>query len=155
MRRAIPFDTSALISLGHATLVQKILETYTPLVTPSVISELEKISERDDRDARAARMWLAQRGRLEVVDVPPAKPAERELLAIASERNLPLVIDDIRAVREFDTRIDCIFSVHVIYGLYRRGSITKAQGLIAIQTMRTGRTWKENAISIAARVLFE
>ena len=61
MKQVIPFDTSALISLGHTNLIDKILENYTPIVTSSVILELKEIAKRNDPDGKSANKWLKKK----------------------------------------------------------------------------------------------
>ena len=155
MKKAIPFDTSALISLGHSGLIDEILEVYCPIVTPSVLTELKEVARRDDSDGRSAKEWLKRRRGLRVEDVKRQIPTENELYHISRKERLPLITDDIRAVRRFRGKVDCLFSVHIIYVLYLREAITKEQGLLAIENMKGERSWKENAIAIAGRVLFE
>jgi rRNA-processing protein FCF1 len=155
MKRRVLFDTSALVSLGHTNLVDKVLESYTPIVTPSVIAELRAIAKRDDSDGESAKKWLERRRKLQVRKVKKQVPTEKELLDISSAEGVPLVIDDIKAVRKYRRKTTCLFSVHLIFALYIRGEITRAQALLAVQKMGRGRSWKGNAIMIAARVLFE
>ena len=155
MKQSIPFDTSALISLGHTNLIDKILESYKPIVTSSVISELKEIAIRDDPDGESAKKWLRVKRKFQVENVKKQIPTENELFDISIRRKLPLVSDDIKAIRKYQKKCKCLFSVHVVYSLFYKGEISRAQGILAIQKMKRERSWKENAISIAAKVLFE
>ncbi len=149
------FDTSALISLGHTNLVGIIIDTYTPVVTASVIRELETAAERDDLDGRSANRWLEERPKLMVRKVSRLSTAEEELFQISKKDELPLITDDIKAVRRYESKVDCFFSIHIVYALYSRSIITRAQALVAIEKMKEERTWRDNAIAVAAKRLFE
>jgi hypothetical protein len=155
MKQSIPFDTSALISLGHTNLIDKILESYKPIVTSSVISELKEIAIRDDPDGESAKKWLRVKRKFQLENVKKQIPTENELFDISIRRKLPLVSDDIKAIRKYQKKCKCLFSVHVVYSLFYKGEISSAQGILAIQKMKRERSWKENAISVAAKVLFE
>ena len=155
MKQVIPFDTSALISLGHTNLIDKILENYTPIVTSSVILELKEIAKRNDPDGKSANKWLKKKKKFQVENVKPQIPTENELFDISIRSKIPLVTDDIKAIKKYRNKCKCLFSIHIGYGLCYKGEISRAQGILAIQKMRRERSWKENAISIAAKVLFE
>ncbi len=54
----VVIDTSALVSLGHTDLADKILDIYDVVISNGVLNELEEISESRDEDAKAAKKWL-------------------------------------------------------------------------------------------------
>ena len=155
MKQLIPFDTSALISLGHTNLIDKILENYTPIVTSSVLSELNEIAKRDDPDGESAKKWLNVKRRFQVENVKKQIPTKNELFDISIKRKLPIVTDDIKAIKKYRIKYKCLFSIHIVYSLFYKGEISRAQGILVIQKMKRERSWKVNAISIAAKVLFE
>ena len=155
MKRSIPFDTSVLISLGHTDLISKILDNYTPIVTYSIISELQEIAGRDDPDGDSAKKWLKEKHRFQIEKVKKQSPTEDELFLISIVRKLPIVTDDIKAVKRYRKKCRCLFSVHIIYSLFLKEKISRARGKLAIQKMRVVRSWKSNAISTAAEILFE
>jgi hypothetical protein len=155
MKQSIPFDTSALISLGHTNLIDKILEFFKPIVTSSVISELKEIAIRNDPDGESANKWLRVKKKFQVENVKKQKPSENELFDISIKRKIPLVIDDIKAIKKYQNKCKCLFSIHIVYSLFFKGEISRAQGILAIQKMKKERSWKENAISVAAKILFE
>ncbi len=65
----VVLDTSALLSLQSGDLLGQITEDYTPLVTQSVISELEDFAQHDDELGRIAQEILDDEDLLDVETV--------------------------------------------------------------------------------------
>jgi len=89
-----------------------------------------------------------------VRDVKRKDAAEDELFDICKDENIVLFTDDIDAVRRFEGKIDCYFSVHMIYLLFRKDIISENRALVAIETMKTNRDWRQNIIVATAKTLF-
>lgn len=154
MKPKLAFDTAALVSLGHTDLIKHISSTYDIIVTQTILDELNDISQFNDDDAIAAKKWIAISKRFIVKPAKKMKHGEDELFIICTQEKIDLVSDDIKAVKKFKKDVDCYFSVHIVYALYARNVITKPKAIIEITKMKHERSWKQNAISIAARVLF-
>ena len=152
--KSIAIDTSALVSLGHTELIEEILEIYDVVISNGVLDELENIGRREDDDAKAAKKWLKLSSQLKVRDVKRKDAAEDELFDICKDENIVLFTDDIDAARRFEGKIDCYFSVHMIYLLFRKDIISENRALVAIETMKTNRDWRQNIIVATAKTLF-
>ncbi|UCH89562.1 MAG: hypothetical protein JSV49_02640 [Thermoplasmata archaeon] len=155
MKPFLAFDTSALVSLGHTDLVETIIGNYKIIVSQRIIDELKDISKLNDSDAIASRKWLKKVKNFQIKKVKKRSSGEEELFEICKDLNIDLVSDDIKAIRRYNKLIDCYFSIHLIYALYRKKIITKSKAIIEISKMKRERDWKQNAISIAARILFK
>ncbi len=91
---------------------------------------------------------------MKIQDVKRKHPVEDELFDICIENDLVLFTDDIKAIKEFEDKIDCYFSVHMVYLLFKKGIISEYKALLAIETMKNERDWKRNVIVAAAKALF-
>ena len=155
MKPSLAFDTSALVSMGHTDLVEIIIDNYNIIISKTIIDELNDISKIKDSDAIAARKWLKNVNNFQIKKVKKRTSGEEDLFEICKEHKIDLVSDDIRAIKKFNKSIDCYFSIHIIYALYRKNIISKSKAIIEISKMKRERDWKQNAISIAARILFK
>ena len=63
------------------------------------------------------------------------------------------MIDDVKAFNKYQKKGKCLLSVHIIYGLYYKGNITRVQAVSAIKDMRIKGTWMDSVIPVAARAL--
>ncbi len=152
--KTLAVDTAALVSLGHTGLVDTIIENYDILISKSVLEELEEIGARDDLDAEAARVWLDRSSDLNMMNLDKKDSAEDELFEVCREKDLELFTDDIKAVKTFKDDIDCLFSVHIVYLLYKKDLISKEKALFALDKMKTNRDWKQNIIAVTGKTLF-
>ncbi|MBS3817197.1 MAG: hypothetical protein KGY76_06510 [Candidatus Thermoplasmatota archaeon] len=152
--KTLAVDTAALVSLGHTDLVDAIIENYDILISKSVLEELEEIGARDDLDAEAARVWLDRSSDLNMMNLDKKDSAEDELFEVCREKDLELFTDDIKAVKTFKDDIDCLFSVHIVYLLYKKDIISKEKALFSVDKMKTNRDWKQNIIAITSKTLF-
>ena len=155
MKLLIAFDTSALVSLGYTELIDIILKNFEITLTRSIINELKEISIRDDNDAYSAKRWLDVSNEFKIDKFKTSKEGEDGLFEICSKKDILLVTDDIKAIKKFKNKIKCLFSVHIIYVLYKKEIISKERAIVTIEKMRTERIWKENIIYVTARTLFE
>ena len=158
MRPRFAFDTSALVSLGHTDLIEIILENLDIVVTSTVMDELTEIGGGDDEDGRSARTWLDRQDLLQIRAVEGGsrgESAEDDLFLPCKLEHMPMVIDDIRAMKRFDYEVQCFFSVHMVYFLVKNDRITPQRGMVSIERMRRSRDWKHNLIYTIGRSLFE
>jgi len=151
----LAFDTAAFVSLGHTDLLNVINENFTILLTESIVEELKEIAQRNDHDASAAESWLKYSSSFFVEKAKKKKSAEDELFEICKRKNIPLVTDDIKAVKKFEDAITCFFSVHIVYLLYIKKLISQEKAVRSIEKMKTERDWKQNLIAVTGKFLFD
>jgi rRNA-processing protein FCF1 len=149
------FDTSALVSLGHTDMLQKIVEYVDIVISEDVIQELKDISAIPDPDGASAERCLIASDSFTFLNTTHTHHAEDGLHSICLEEKIPLITDDLAAVKRFNKDTICLFSVHVLYHLYIEGQISKEDAILSNEKMRKERSWKENLISIMARTLYE
>ena len=155
MNPSLAFDTSALVSLGHTELIELILDNYNVIISDRILIELTKIGERNDKDARAANKWLEYSNKMELKDAMKSDVGEEELFEICQREKLSMVTDDVKATKKFEDEIDWIFSVHIVFLLYYKGIISKERAIFSIEKMRSERSWKNNIISVTAKIIFQ
>ncbi len=155
MKTSLAFDTSALVSLGHTELIRLIIENFKILVTKTIISELEDIAKRNDKDGMAAEKWLAVSKHLKIICTEKKRYGENELFEVCKFEHIFLITDDVRAIKRFRDEIKCYYSVHIVYILYGKGMISKERAILSVEKMRSERDWKSNVISVTARTLFQ
>ena len=155
MNPSLAFDTSALVSLGHTELIELILDNYNVIISDRILIELTKIGERNDKDARAANKWLEYSNKMELKDAMKSNVGEEELYEICQREKLSMVTDDVKATKNFEDEINWIFSVHIVFLLYYKGIISKERAIFSIEKMRRERSWKNNIISVTAKIIFQ
>ena len=155
MKRSLAFDTSALISLGHTDLIELIIKNYNIVISEGILEELKEIAQFDDGDGLSAQKWLQQSSHFELQESTKMKFGEDELFEVCKREDIPIVTDDIRAIKRFERDIFCLFSVHIVYLLFKKRFISKIRAILSIEKMRTKRDWKINLISITAKTLFK
>ncbi|MEF8879941.1 MAG: hypothetical protein V5A64_06085 [Candidatus Thermoplasmatota archaeon] len=155
MTSLLSFDTAALVSLGHTDLLKLINENFTILLTESIIEELKEIAQRNDHDGYAAKSWLKYSSSFSVEKAKKKKSAEDELFEICKNKDIPLVTDDIKAVKKFEDTVTCFFSVHIVYLLFKKQLISQEKAVLSIEKMKTERDWKQNLIAVTGKFLFD
>ena len=90
-----------------------------------------------------------------IIETDRREHGEEELFEICKAGSMILVTDDVKAIKRFEKDVQCFFSAHIIYILYRRKIITKNLALVSIESMKTNRDWRSNIISTTAQILFE
>ncbi len=155
MTLKLAFDTSALVSLGHTDLIDMIMENYSIIITEKILTELKEIAKYKDKDGEAAKIWIQNINDLKIMDCKRQKAGEDELFNLCMKENIPMVIDDIKATKKFDAKIEWIFSVHIVFLLYYKKIISEEKAIFSIEKMISERSWKNNIISIAGKMLFE
>ena len=115
MKASFAFDTSALVSLGHTELIGLVIENFIIHVTKTIISELEDIAKRNDKDGMAAEKWLAVSKHLKIIYAEKKRHGENELFEVCKFEHIFLITDDVRAIKRFRDEIKCYYSVHIVY----------------------------------------
>ena len=149
-------DTCSLIALHYSGYLEAAVKTVNLVITKKVLSELEEMGEFSDDDGSAAHEVLKFLPKVTVLETQPRPTGEEELLDVALQHKCDFIVsDDIRAISKLKKAdVPVIFSTHLLYYLYRAGAISKVDGLVALEKMRSKRTWKENLIYIAGIQLF-
>ena len=150
-------DTCSLIALQYSGYLEIIIKNVNLLITKKIVSELEEISAINDNDGGAAGHVLRSLSGLSILETTPKSSGEEELIEVALQERCDFIVsDDIRAIPKFKrANLSIIFSSHLLYYIYREGIISKVEGLVALEKMRTKRSWKENVIYIAGIQLFK
>ncbi len=149
-------DTCSLIALHYSGYLEAVVKTVNLVITKKVYSELEEMGKFPDDDGSAACEVLKFMQWITALETQPKPAGEEELLDVALKHKCDFIVsDDIRAISKLrKADVPVIFSTHLLYYLYRAGVISKIDGLIALEKMRSKRTWKENLIYIAGIQLF-
>jgi len=150
-------DTCSLIALQYSGYLEIIIKNVNLLITKKIVSELEEISAIRDDDGRAALDVLRSLSGLSILETTSKSSGEEELIEVALQNRCDFIVsDDIRAIPKFKrANLSIIFSSNLLYYIYREGIISKVEGLVALEKMRTRRSWKENVIYIAGIQLFK
>ncbi|MDG6224442.1 MAG: hypothetical protein QCI82_02910 [Candidatus Thermoplasmatota archaeon] len=155
MRPTIGMDTSAMVSLGHTDIVSDIVDNYQIVISRGVLFELKEIANRDDPDGRSAKKWLSFMDMFLIMESTAHDNAEDDMQEICLREDIVLFTDDVRWLKRYKGKVDCFFSVHILYLLYRKGLISLDEALISLSLMRNERDWRDNVIIISARTLFK
>jgi len=158
-------DTSALISLAVGDVLDDAIAAFDIVTTPTVIEEVEKTAEYDDRHGTAATAVLRQRDAITVQDADGAPfetsrvdAGEASCVAAARDGNAAfLVTDDYRALPELQGLVDAEVAVSpiVLRALVKRDALSAADAETAFETIAAGRDWLDAPIYRYARRLFE
>lgn len=146
-------DTSALISLGHTDHCDILITNFNLVVTPTIIIELEKISQFEDEDSKASRKWLEMKGRFQVCETSKKEHGEEELFELCRTKDHILVSDDLKAIKRYDSEVECIMSVHMLYLAMKKGLISRGETKTAMRKMKEQRDWKSNMIAVTGGYL--
>ncbi len=149
-------DTCSLIALHYSGYLEAAVKTVKLVITRKVYSELEEMGKISDDDGSAALEVLKFIPVIPVLGTQPKPTGEEELIEVALKHKCDFIVsDDIRAVSKLKKAdVPVIFSTHLLYYLHRAGVVSKVDGLIALEKMRSKRTWKENIIYIVGVQLF-
>ncbi len=149
-------DTCSLIALHYSGYFEDAVKTVDIVITRKIYSELEEMGKFSDDDSSAALEVLKFIPKVTILETQPKSTGEEELVEAAIEHECDFIVsDDIRAISKLrKADVPVIFSTHLLYYIYRAGVISKRDGLIALEKMRSKRTWKENLIYIAGIQLF-
>lgn len=161
MRRLV-FDTSALISLEVANLMNKTSETFSVFIPKKVEEELKEVAKYEDVHGNAANRIL-KKERIEIRQVGEISKhliyvdeGEAEALELAKEIEADyLICDDYESFWYLSENFEkTVFSVFVVKCLCEEGIISMEDGWHFIEMIRERRTWGDNIIYRTAKTLW-
>lgn len=157
-------DTSALISLATADVLETVLDEFDVHTTRIVVDELEETSEYGDPHGTGATQVLNQRDVVTVHattgDVQSTNIDAGEASCLALEHELDaefLLTDDLRALPELQTLAEAQVAISpiVLRALVKRGVLTNDEAMDRLDHIATTRDWLGAPIYRRAHQLFE
>lgn len=156
------FDTSALISLEVANLMNKAFEIFYVFIPRKVHEELKEVAKYEDVHGKAANRILKME-RIEIREVREINKhliyvdeGEAEALELAKEIEADyLICDDYESFWYLSENFEkTVFSVFVVRCLCEEGIIGIEKGWDFIEMIREKRTWGDNIIYRTAKKLW-
>ena len=156
------FDTSALISLEVANLMNKASEFFCVFIPKGVHEELKEVAKYGDVHGKAANRIL----KLERIEIREAgeissqliyiDKGEAEALELAKTIKADyLICDDYESFWYLSENFKkTVFSVFVVRCLCEEGIISMEDGWKFIEMIRERRTWGDNIIYRTAKMLW-
>ena len=144
------FDTSALLSLQSADLLDLTLKNFTIHTTLNVLKELEDFAQHSDSLGEIAKSVLTQKSKLIIKSVqikqhlPHISQTDNELYNLALATQFPLITDDIKLTKHAKTKT--AFSTLFLFLYLDAEILTKKQALEKLETVRNLRNWQNNII---------
>jgi len=157
-------DTSALVSLQHAAVLDAVLAKWDVTTTETVLAELRDTASYDDGDARAAAAVLERESEFSVRSVDDAltssriDPGEGSCAVLARESGPDfLLTDDLRALPELQRAVSAEVAISpiVLCALVARGVLERSDALSRLETLAERRSWLGAPLYDRARPLFE
>lgn len=157
-------DTSALISLAVAGVLEPVTERFDVHTTETVLDELSDTAAYDDVHGRGARSVLDRVDRLTVHEIDaPLESAridagEGSCAVLASQQGANfLLTDDLRAIPELEASVETRVAISpiVLRALVIRDDLTREEALDRLETLAAERDWLGAPIYRRARALFE
>ena len=158
-------DTSALVSLGVGSVLEKSLLISRIVIPPTVKNEIEEMSSFDDNDGITARkiLGLTSQNKIDVLEIKEKEdvkrlvisnsridPGEAEALILAEEQSIPILLtDDFRSIPQLkraSKRVEIHLSIYLIARLVLEEIINKEQAVEALNNIAKDRTWLGGAI---------
>lgn len=160
----IVVDTSSLITLATADVLQLVLGEYEVHTTHAVIQELEETEEYDDKHGEAAQTVLEQRDQFTVhhtddQSFQSSRVDRGEGSCALLTREIKarfLITDDLRALPELQTIADAEVAISPILlkALVKREVLTRREALDKLDQIAENRDWLGAPIYRRARQLF-
>lgn len=157
-------DTSALISLATADVLDIVLAEFDVHTTDTVIEELEDTARFDDAHGAGAQQVLDQQDQLTVHTVEGGFTSSRvdagegSCCALADDIDAAfLLTDDLRALPELQRLIDARVAISpiVLKALVTRGVLDRDGALDRLERLAATRDWLGAPIYRRARRLFD
>ncbi len=157
-------DTSALVSLAVAGVLDPVFDTFDVHVTETVLEELRETAEYDDSHGHAATAVLDMSGQLTIHTVEtPIESAridrgEGSCAVLARKRGADfLLTDDLRALPELEGAVDSQVAISpiVLRALVIDGRLTRDEALDRLDGLAHRRDWFGAPIYRRARRLFD
>ncbi|MEW6617846.1 MAG: hypothetical protein AB1422_00595 [bacterium] len=145
-------DTSALISLGLIEMIEPVLSIAEIVVPKGVIGELEDFTRYEDRLGRIAKKILTYQENFIIEEVRLKEniryldPVDNECYNLARDKELPLITDDLKAIKRIGDKILTYYSTFFLITLFLLSLLNYDDVLELIEKLRTERNWRENVI---------
>ncbi len=155
------FDTSALLSLESASLLDIIFTNFKLITTSSVLRELEEFASYNDALGNIAREVLKKKTRIAIEnlpfleELPFVSKTDNELFNLAKSKQLFLITDDLKLRRHCSGKIVTDFSTIFLLIFVDSRLLTKTEALDKLEQMRIVRNWQDNIIYISTKEILE
>jgi predicted nucleic acid-binding protein len=160
----IVVDTSSLITLATADVLDLVFEEYDVHTTEAVVQELEETAEYDDSHGEAAQTALEYKDEFTIHEVgfqtfQSSRIDEGEGSCILLTREIDtdfLITDDLRALPELQTITDAKAAISPILlkALVQRGVLEREEALDKLDQVAAERDWLGAPIYRRAKSLF-
>lgn len=160
----IVFDTSALISLATAEVLETVLNEFEVHTTETVVEELRDTSEYNDQSGKAAKTVLTELNLITVHETDNSEfqssridSGEGSCIHLVKELDAEfLITDDYRALPELQTLVDSKVAISPILlkALVKRNLLTDHEAVSRLEQMAENRDWLESPIYRHATRLF-
>ncbi len=150
-------DTSALLTLESASLLEQVLILFSIITTPRVIKELKEFANYEDTLGRIAKRILKEEKKFSLKNqsinnkLEHVSETDEELYNLALKENLVLITDDIKLTRHTTHKIKRVFSTMFLIAFFKAGMLTKEEVLEKLELMRNIRNWKDNIIYLLTK----
>lgn len=157
-------DTSALVSVATADLLETMLAEFDVHTTERVVTELEETADYPDSHKNAANAVLDMQEELTVhsIDTPLESArideGEGSCAVLANDFDVPyLLTDDLRALPELETATTAQVAISplVLRALVKRGVLGDDEARQRLEQLAGKRDWLGAPIYRRARQLFE
>ncbi|MEF8787193.1 MAG: hypothetical protein V5A45_14785 [Haloarculaceae archaeon] len=157
-------DTSALVSVATADLLETVLAEFDVHTTECVVTELEETADYPDSHGNAANAVLGTQEALTVHNIDnPIESArideeEGSCAILANDLDAPyLLTDDLRALPELETATTAQVAISplVLRALVKRGVLDDDEARQRLERLAKKRDWLGAPIYRRARQLFE
>ena len=158
-------DTSSLITLATADILNAVLEEYDVHITETVIEELKETAEYDDAHGSSAQIVLDQREQLSIHGTKnrtfqSSRVDQGEGSCAALTRKIEasfLITDDLRALPELQTIAQAKVAVSPILmkALVQRDVLEEEEALEILEELAEERDWLGAPIYRRAQQLFK
>lgn len=157
-------DTSSLITLATAEVLQLVLNEYDVHTTQTVIQEVEETAEYDDTAGEASQTVLELRDQLTIHQVDDqtfqsSRVDQGEGSCVLLTREIEahfLLTDDLRALPELQTIADATVAISPILlkALVKREVLSREKALDKLDQIAENRNWLGAPIYRRAKQLF-
>jgi predicted nucleic acid-binding protein len=158
-------DTSALVTLASAEVIETVVDEFEVHTTQVAVSELRDTAEHEDVHGEAAQWVLEQSDNIEVHETDdsgfePSRIDEGEASCIVLTRQIEpdfLITDDLRALPEVKELVEAKVAISpiVLRALVKRGVLDSEQAEEKLSTIAERRGWLGAPIYRRAKALFD
>ncbi len=155
------FDTSAFLSIESIHLLDRVIDLFSVITTPSVFRELDDFSQHEDRLGLIAEKVLAKRNKFSFKEITITEKlayvssVDEELFNLALKENITLITDDLKLLRHTTGKIKRAFSTYFLTDFVHAGILTREEALMKLEAMRDIRNWQDNLIYLSTKQILE